>query len=370
MKSKKTLALLLTLCLCLTIAACGDGDPSSQAGASVADSASSAVSSETGAPSSSDTASEVSSSQAGESKSSGSYPVTISNFNYAKEPVEYTYEKAPERVITFWTNSLEIMLALGLEDRVICAVGMEEESVLPELQGELKKCTDQMEYYNDFKDSNAALSKESAVMMEPDFILGWKSTFSDKTIGDVDYWNENGVGTYMALNSNDISENRTLENEYADILNIGKIFGVEEKAQALVDDMKAEVEKITAATQGQEVQTVMVIEFMKDNIWAYDKTMLVGDMVQAMGGELLETGEDLGAEDVVAADPQVILIIGDQEDADSLCNGPAYASLQAVQNKRVYPIDLSEVYTSGVRTGMGLNHIGRALYPELYEEAE
>ena len=90
----------------------------------------------------------------------GHYPVTVSNFNYAKEPVEFTYEKASERVITFWSNSLETLLALGLGNRIICVVGMNEEETPPELQGELAQCTQSMEYCSDFKDSNAALSKE------------------------------------------------------------------------------------------------------------------------------------------------------------------------------------------------------------------
>lgn len=77
------------------------------------------------------------------------------------------------------------------------------------------------------------MSKEAAIMLEPDFILAWKSTFSDKSLGDVDYWQENGVNTYMALNSNDISENRTVDNEYQDILTVGKIFNVEDKLRFL-----------------------------------------------------------------------------------------------------------------------------------------
>ena len=293
--------------------------------------------------------------ESGSSTDTAHYPVTVSNFNYAKEAVEYTYEKAPERVITFWSNSLETMLALGLGDRIICAVGMDEDAVLPELQDELKKCTENMEYYNDFKDSNAAMSKEAAVMMEPDFILGWQSSFSDKTIGDVDYWNENGVGTYMALNSNSISEQRTLENEYADILNIGKIFDVEDKAQALVDEMRAEVERITAATEGREKRSVLIVEFMKDTIWVYDDTMLAGD---------------IGAEDLLNIDPEVMIVIGDETDVQSVMENPAYASLQCVENNDVHSIDLSEVYTSGVRTIHGLNHIGQILYPDLYAENE
>jgi len=297
------------------------------------------------------------------------YPVTITNVNFAKEPVEFTYEKAPERVITFWTNSLETMLALGLGDRVICAVGMTEEHILPELQGEVAKMKENIEYQNDFVNSNAAMSKEAAIMMEPDFILGWKSSFNDKTVGDVTYWNEEGIGTYIALNSNDVSANRTLENEYTDILNIGKIFNVEDKAEELVDEMKAAVANATAAVEGQEKRTVLVIEFMKDSIWNYDKTMLAGNMVISMGGDLLDAPSDLGKEDLLNLDPDVIFVIGSSEEKlQKLTEDPGLASLTSVQNGDCYLIPLDYVYTSGVRTIYGLNALGAGLYPELYAE--
>ncbi len=297
------------------------------------------------------------------------YPVTITNVNFAKEPVDFTYEKAPERVITFWTNSLETMLALGLGDRVICAVGMSEEEVLPELQDEVTKMKENVAYENDFVNSNAAMSKESAIMMEPDFILGWKSSFNDKTVGDVTYWNENGIGTYIALNSNDVSENRTLENEYEDILNIGRIFDVEEKAEELVNEMKDEVARVTEAVADQEKRTVLVIEFMRDSIWNYDKTMLAGNMVLSMGGDLMDAPSDLGKEDLLNLDPDVIFVIGSSEEKlQKLTEDPGLASLTCVQNGDCYLVPLDYVYTSGVRTIYGLNALGAGLYPELYAE--
>ena len=280
-----------------------------------------------------------------EAAESANYPLTISTYNYEKELVEETFEKAPERVITFW-NNLETLLTLGLGDRVICAVGVSQDSVLPELQEEYAKVAAGKEY-NEFVDSNAAMSKEYAIMLEPDFIFGWKSSFSDKTIGDVDYWHENGINTYISLNSNDISENRTLENEYTDILTIGKIFDVEDKAQAIVDEMKDEVARVTEATQGQEKKTVLVVEFMKDSIWNYDKTMLAGNMVIEMGGDLLDAASDIGAEDLINLDPDVIFVIGDETKVENLTGDPGYASLKAVQNGDVYPL----VYTSERSSG-------------------
>ena len=75
----------------------------------------------------------------------------------------------------------------------------------------------------------------------------------------MDTWNEKGVGTYM--NSNTVpGGTRTLENEYTDILNIGKIFHVEDKAQALVDEMKAQVSNTLSAVQGQNPVKVAVVE--------------------------------------------------------------------------------------------------------------
>lgn len=109
----------------------------------------------------------------------------------------------------------------------------------------------------------------------------------------------NGVGTYIALNSNDISEMRTVENEYQDILTIGKIFDVEDKAQQLVDKMKAEVEKVTSQAKGMEKKSVLIVELMSDTIWTYDETYLAGDMVKSMGGDLINTEREIGAENIV-----------------------------------------------------------------------
>ena len=125
---KKVIALILTIVMCLGLAACGNNETPD-----VPDSSSEQQSSELESLTDADSEDENS-----------HYPVTITNVNYNKEPVEYTYEKAPERVITFWSNSLETMLALGLGDRVICAVGMNEESILPELKPELEKLKEEV----------------------------------------------------------------------------------------------------------------------------------------------------------------------------------------------------------------------------------
>ena len=89
------------------------------------------------------------------------YPLKISTYNYAKEPVEITFEKPPEKIIAVYQNSIETLLALGLEDRILACSGLDHE-----VKYEYKEAFSKVNYLTDF-----APSKENVVMMEPDFIL-------------------------------------------------------------------------------------------------------------------------------------------------------------------------------------------------------
>lgn len=139
--------------------------------------------------------------------------MTIVTHNYAKEEVEITFDKAPEKVLAFNTNSVENMIALGLTDKILLAFGFEENEILPEYEEEFKKIKN---FQSEFP------SKEDAIAQQPDFILAWYSSFSDDRLGDVDFWHERGVNTYMAYNSG--LGDQSLEKEYQDILNLWKNF--------------------------------------------------------------------------------------------------------------------------------------------------
>ena len=86
------------------------------------------------------------------------------------------------------------------------------------------------------------LSKEDLLALEPDFIAAWYSTFSDKRLGDVDFWHERSVGTYMALNSGcrggSGTYQQTVADECQDILTLGMIFDVQDRAEALVAEIQ------------------------------------------------------------------------------------------------------------------------------------
>lgn len=343
MKCRKVGASLAALALALQLAGCGGQVPTS----GPAPDAASAPSAAAGEP-------------------AGSYPVTITNYDYAGNEVDYTYQQAPQRVVAVYQGSIETMIALGLEEHVVASYGLDNE-----VKDEWKDGFAQMNY----DETVFAPDKETVTLLEPDMIFSWGSYFSDEKLGDVYEWNDKGVGTY--INSNTArGGSRTLENEYTDILNIGRIFDVEEKAQALVDEMQAQVAHTLAAAEGHDPVRVAVVEPISGTITNYGADTLAGDMVTALGGELAKPeGSDMGKEDLVACDPDVIFVVymaySGEDPASVIASqlaaiqeDPALASLTAVQQGRVYPVMLGDIYAAGPRTLDGIRTIAAGMYGE------
>lgn len=304
------------------------------------------------------------------------YPLTITTYNYAKEQVAYTFEKAPERVWAQNQDNIEILLALGLKDKIVGACGLDGE-----IRSDLAADFAEINYYESMP------SKEEILALEPDFITGWYSTFSDKRLGDVGFWHERGVGTYMALNSacrGPAAENpQTVEEECQDILTLGRIFDVQARAEELVAEIHQELDRIEKHLEGKTRLTAAVLEDEGGTYRVYGEDVLGGNVAVSGGVELAvgRHGENgnISAEDLIAANPDAIFMVwydgytvGDVDYAGEhvvklITENPAFASLDAVQNGRVYPINLSGIYCSGMRTLDGVMDVSRSLYPELYQ---
>lgn len=366
---KKLVSLLLALALAASLAACGGSaaDSTAQSETAVSEAASETAS----APASPEEAAPAGDAAGARTQ----YPLTITTYNYEREQVEYTFEKAPERVWAQNQDNIEILLALGLADKIVGACGLDGE-IREDLADEFAT----INYYDSMP------SKEEIIALEPDFITGWYSTFSDKRLGDVDFWHERGVGTYMALNSacrGPAAENpQTVEEEMQDILTLGKIFDVQDRAEALVAEIRTELQQIEDYLADKERLTAAVLEDEGGTYRVYGEDVLGGN-VAICGGAELAVGKhgdngNISAEGLLAANPDAIFMVwydgytvGDVDYAGEqvvnlITENPAFASLDAVKNGRVYAINLSGIYCSGMRTLDGVLDISTNLYPELY----
>lgn len=300
-----------------------------------------------------------------ESSADSHYPVTIKTYDTDHNEIELVFEKAPEKVLVAYQNSIEIMLKLGLADKVVASFGLDGE-VSDDLKEEFAKL-------NYLKESP---TKEAVLAYEPDFILGWYSVFLDQTYNPVSFWQERGVKTYMSMNSGARPKGtiQKVEDEMQDILNIGKIFNVEDKAQKIVDETLAEVKKIENYVKDVDKKQIAILENQKDNYRVYGGDTLAGDVAMSGGAEIKigkERSENISAEQLIAADPDAIFMVwfngyNTPEDAiKDIVDNPALASLSAVKNKQVFAVNLSYLYCSGLHTIEGIKLFANSLYPEL-----
>ena len=297
------------------------------------------------------------------------YPVTIENFNTQGEPEQQTFTKPPERVVAVWQNSIETLLALGVGDRIIAGNGVPDKKFFrKEYQEQYSKIP-----YTGLQ----LLDLETTMMLKPDLIVGWHSTFAPKVIRPTEFWHKRGVNTFIARSSMIDGRPRTLENEYKDILDLGKVFDKNERAQQLVGQMQQEVNFAISQTAGyQKRPRALVLEFMGKEPTVYGEKSLAGNIVKELHGELLaEKQRAIGLEQVVELDPDVIFIVvtefnygREQDMLDRVIKHKALKYLRCVQQGRVVALPLYAIYSSGVRTYDGIKIISNGLYPDLYKE--
>jgi len=221
------------------------------------------------------------------------------------------------------------------------------------------------------------LDVETILMMQPDLIVGWSSTFSPKVLRSAEFWAGRGVHIYIAPSSARAVRTKTIAQECEDIRNLGRIFGREERANALVGEMEHEIAFVAEKTAGMEPRPrALVIELMGKEIRSYGKDTLAGDMVRSLGADhLAADGASLGMEELIELNPDAIFLIVIEDDYGNedaitarLYENPALRSLSCVQQRRIYTVPLYAVYSAGIRAYDGITIFAHGLYPEIYGE--
>ena len=295
--------------------------------------------------------------------------VVVHNYN-SKQQQEILYFKTePSRVVAVWQNSVETLLALGLQDRIVAAIGVPDITVI--------KAEYQAAYRKLPIVSPQNLDCEHVLMLEPDFILGWSSTFTDKAIKTTDFWHNRGVNTYIAEASGNFKQEKKIEAEYRYILDLGRIFSREERAGQIVREMQAEIAMIRDKTKDKPKPQALIIEFLGKDIRAYGPNTLAGDILSRVNGELADTEDTISYERLIEINPEVIFLIVAEEYyqsneflVDRLLTNTALQGVTAIKHKRVQVVPLYCVYGSATRTIDGIKLFVKGLHPEIYEEKD
>jgi iron complex transport system substrate-binding protein len=281
--------------------------------------------------------------------SASAFPVTVKSCNR-----EVTFDAAPKRAISNDVNLTEMMLMLGLRDRMIGYTGIsgwktldaamrDGVAELPELSAKYP-------------------SKEVLVGAEADFFFaGWN--YGMTVGGEVtpETLQPFGIKVYELTESCIFIAPKTkisMESMYTDILNLGKIFGVEAKAEGLVAGWKAQLSKAMAGVDPSNPLRVFVYDSGEDKPFTAGKYAMPTAMIEAAGGmnimdDLDKSWAEVAWEPVVERNPQVIVIVnyGDvtaEQKIAFMKNNAAFAGIDAVKNDRFVVLDYVEA-TPGPR---------------------
>lgn len=296
------------------------------------------------------------------------YPVTITTYDYAGNEIKETFDKAPDRVITTNQTATELMLDLGLGDKLVGTCYLDN-PILERLKDQYSKVKVLSEQYP---------TKEQALALKPDLIFGWKSVFAPKELGDVKEWQDRGVNTLVQRNTVKTVGNYTVDNLYKDINDIGLIFNIQNKTNEYVKNLKDRLKTIEDKTSKlKDKKKVLILEESKEGQFrVYGKNDLVSDMIEKAGAiNIEEQSGTISTEGIVAANPDAIIYIhfGDGKDSNSkelarvFTDNKALKNVTAVKENNIVVTGLAETWAGGVRVVDAIEQYSKELYPNLYK---
>ena len=142
------------------------------------------------------------------------------------------YEKAPESAVTLSYSIAEIMVALGLEDKLVATAP--SMYILDQVSEEYR---DKVGSLPLLEGNYGVPSLETVLATNAEFVFGDSYSFYASNVGTPEDFETAGVKIYATEGT--CVSNPTFENTYNDIMNIGKIFRVEDRAEELVSELKA-----------------------------------------------------------------------------------------------------------------------------------
>ncbi|KUL54325.1 iron transporter [Streptomyces sp. NRRL F-4489] len=281
----------------------------------------------------------------------GDRPVTVTNCG-----VPTTYPRTPRRVVTNDVGITEIMFALGLEDRMAGYV-------MPDDKGDLSKVPWKAAYGKVRWLSKKTLTKEIALDAKADLVFaGWNYGFGEGSGLTPAALKKLGIDSYVLTESCHHAAGGgargvmpPLEALYTDLAALGKLFGVEDRAQALIRSYRQQIAEAAAKAPAHR-PTVFLYDDGRDKPLTAGRYAGPHDIITKAGGEnvmadLADSWTTVGWETVVARDPDVIVInnygetSADQKKAFLESYAPL-ANVSAIKNHRIYVMDYAELVES------------------------
>ena len=296
----------------------------------------------------------------------------IGNSAFAQTTVEscnrtVSFDAPPKRAISNDVNLTEMMLVLGLAEHMVGYTGISGWKTLDEeMRANVKQLPELSSKYP---------TKEVIVGANADFFFaGWN--YGMKVGGEVtpETLEPFGVKVYELTESctHIMKKGKASINDmYADLLNLGSIFNVEDKAEKLVRDYKAELKSFKDDLETGEPVRAFVYDSGEDTPFTAGLYAMPTALIEAAGGVNVMNGFEkswgtVTWEEVVAQNPEVIIIVNygsvtAEQKRDFMMSNPAFANIEAVKNDRFVTLEYVEA-TPGPRNIKAIKTLANAFW--------
>lgn len=305
------------------------------------------------------------------------YPLTIQNCGRA-----VTFAKAPTRVVTIGQSETEILLAMGLADKMV-GTAVWFEPVKPDFaaaNATIKRIADN------------APSFEAVVGVAPELVATqFESYISPRgTVGTRDQFAGLGIATYIAPADCVEKDNSaggdgvraqmfTMDLIYQEILEYGAIFDTADRAMALVTQLKGREATARALVAGSSQPDLSVVFWfssreVKGDAFIAGKNGAPAYILGTLGGRnVIQTNDEwptVSWEAIVQANPAVIVVARMDRrrfPADDLSvkmnflhTDPVVSHLPAVQQNRIVAMDAQSMNPT-IRTIDGIEDLANGI---------
>ncbi|MEV0335334.1 ABC transporter substrate-binding protein [Nocardia sp. NPDC050717] len=299
--------------------------------------------------------------------------------------LEVSVPEPPRRIYAAYQPAIEIAHALGVTDRLVGTAFLDA-AVLPEYREAQAKSA-----Y-----AEKLPSRDELLAENPDFVLsGFNGVFAksaQQSVGTRAGLGELGIRTWVLSPlcpsadglADEAIDPKTVrfENVYADLRDLGALWGVADRADAVVAQLGARIDTVRAKTGTAPRPRVAVVTPKDDGSYQVAGGLdFITQIIEAAGGTnafadlTARRNVAIGAEELIARDPDIILTSQcckatyTRDDArpqvDKLVGNPAFANLTAVRSGAVHPFLFAD-RAAGVRIAHATELVAALIHPELF----
>lgn len=256
-----------------------------------------------------------------------------------------TVDSPPSRIVALVPSITDLILALGEDDRLVARTRYDTDprlAALPAVGGGL--------------DPNI----EAIIALRPDLVVVWPGA-DQPLIGQLD---AAGIAVYGA-------GSQSLEDQERHTRQIGRLLGVEARADSLLAHLDSSFAALAAALAGVPVVSALYVAWHDPPMTTGPGTFVDSIMSVAGGRNIFDDATSdwpqVNMEEIVSRDPDVLIlpvpVTGDSGAIAWVHQTPGWRDLRAVRTGRVLLVDSELFSRPGPRIIDAANQLAELLHP-------